>query len=348
LFPYSTTLVDGRLLNVYDHPQAIRYTVNSLLGLAEAARHGIGGVSPDDVGVMTERILADRPGRVEEIADVGLLAVHLAESGVAPDRLDAAVSRLDEALRTRDERLLDLQTLSWVTWGMSGAAARGVAGADRVAQRAAETIAGRFVDAGSVLPRHSTRWYRKSIVSFGSVTYFLRAAYELATVFGEDRWRDRFRAGIAWALQHQGPRGEWPWLMDTRSGTPIDVYPVFSVHQDSMAMLFLLPALGSGMHETAPAIERSLGWGFGVNELGVGFYRTEPFLAHRSIERVESHPRVRRYLRSFAPRPASRAEPFGTARARVNAECRSYHLGWILYVWSRMLGQRASEEAGPA
>src|SRR5438093_6782818 len=30
----------------------------------------------------------------------------------------------------------------------------------------------------------------------------------------------------------QGPQGEWPWMIDVRSGNPLDVYPVFAVHQD--------------------------------------------------------------------------------------------------------------------
>jgi hypothetical protein len=336
LFPFSSTMVGNRLVNVYDRPESVRYTVNSLLGLAEAARYGIGGIAPDDVRVMTERFLS--VSGLESVADVGLLALHLSENGGDRRTLEATVRRLHEALHGHYALRLDLQTLSWVIWGMLGADRSGVEGADVVARRSADVVSGHFVEAGSTLPRHSTRWYRRSIVSFGSVAYFLRAAHELATFLDDEVWSRRFRDGVSWALRHQGPQGEWPWLMDTRSGKPIDVYPVFSVHQDSMAMLFLLPAFESGMKEAAPAIERSLAWGFGANELGAGFYVTDPFMAHRSIERVEAYPRLMRYARSLGG-ARSRTSAFGRASARVNPECRSYHLGWILYVWSRWVGR---------
>ena len=53
-------------------------------------------------------------------------------------------------------------------------------------------------------------------------------------------------------------------------------------------MLFLLPALELGIADSGDAIERSLAWVFGGNELGTGFYATAPFRAHRSVEREES------------------------------------------------------------
>jgi hypothetical protein len=113
-----------------------------------------------------------------------------------------------------------------------------------------------------------------------------------------------------------------------------------------MAMLFLIPGFQDGMPGAAPAIERSLAWGFGDNELGAGFYTEEPFIAHRSIERVESFPRLRRYLRSLARRRAETAA-FGNARVRINPESRSYHLGWILYVWSARIAEGDGRTGGP-
>ena len=99
-------------------------------------------------------------------------------------------------------------------------------------------------------------------------------------------------------------------------------------------MLFLLPALGNGDTRAAEAIRRSLAWCYGNNELGEAFYEPEPFFAYRSIERVERLPRFRRYVRGVTrPRDAPAAS-YGSATVRVNRECRSYHLGWILYVWS--------------
>jgi hypothetical protein len=107
---------------------------------------------------------------------------------------------------------------------------------------------------------------------------------------------------------------------------------VFAVHQDSMAMLFLHPALDRGVPRIAKAIDRSVAWDFGENELATPMFVEEPFFAYRSIERTERAPRLRRYARS---RLAARAPAGREARVvRINDECRSYHLGWILFAWT--------------
>jgi len=56
---------------------------------------------------------------------------------------------------------------------------------------------------------------------------------------------------------------------------------------------------------------------------------------YRSIERAERLPRARRYARTLAR--ATAARPAGLVRndeLRVNRECRSYHLGWVLFAWA--------------
>ena len=79
-------------------------------------------------------------------------------------------------------------------------------------------------------------------------------------------------------LELQGPRGEWPWMISVRTGIPLDFYPVFGVHQDSMAMLFLLPALDDGLVDVESAIDASLAWSLGDNELGEPMYGRDPLL----------------------------------------------------------------------
>jgi hypothetical protein len=90
-------------------------------------------------------------------------------------------------------------------------------------------------------------------------------------------------------------------------------------------------------------VSRSLAWCFGENELAVDFYVRDPFFAYRSIERVDRAPRLRRYLRSLVP--SVRSSTFGSSDVRLNPECRSYHLGWILYAWSGRPEVRAPHQA---
>ena len=139
-------------------------------------------------------------------------------------------------------------------------------------------------------------------VSFGSIVYFLRSMYEYGEAFGSDTARALFTGGVQQVLTIQGDDGGWPWMIDVRTGRPFDLYPIFTVHQDSMAMLFLLPAEREGVRGASEAIKRSLEWNFGHNELGARMVLTEPYpWIYRSIERDENWTRARRFLRGLGP-----------------------------------------------
>jgi hypothetical protein len=133
--------------------------------------------------------------------------------------------------------------------------------------------------------------------------------------------------------------------MNARTGSVIDPYPIFSVHQDSMSMLFLHPAAEMKLPGAREAILRSCEWIVGRNELGRTMFEVEPFSAFRSIERPGGNPRARRYLRAVVP--WLRGPDFGTEKVRINPECRSYHLGWVLYVWARNLDRFGQAEKTP-
>jgi hypothetical protein len=337
LFSFSTVLRDGAIVNDFEHPQCVRYTINTLLGLAEAERHGgdvgwLGGVAH------WTRTFADRHfGRLEH-SDHGLLLVLLAAVDPRSATVRASLEHIERTLARKDvARRVNMQDLAWMLWGLC--ATRDPA-ADAPAHRIFDLIRTRFVNARTGLPRHSVARYRRNIVSFGSLVYFLRAMHEYGERFGDARARSMFATGVERALALQGPDGEWPWMIDIRSGVPFDLYPVFTVHQDSMAMLWLFPAERLGLPGAAAAIDRSFRWNLGQNEIGETLVRDEPcFWVYRSIERDEGQPRLRRYLRALGPPP--RAYPARAQRVRINRECRSYHLGWVLYTW-------ASRAATPA
>jgi hypothetical protein len=333
LFPFSTSLVEGEYVNDYVNPLSLRYTINTLLGLKDAAAHGLADAS--EVTAMLEAFLEHRIGDVKTAADWGLLLVLLRDELERP-AARTALERVDEIARGANRTDLNVQDLAWMLWGSCAAAQAGDGGSRDVALRLYERIVVDHVDARSGLARHSTRAYRSRIVSFGSTVYFLRSMYEYARLAGDEAAGRLFGEGVQRMIGLQGPRGEWPWMFDTRAGTTREIYPVFAVHQDSMAMLFLLPALDGGGPGIRPAIERSIAWGFGDNELEVDMYPTaRRFMAYRSIERRDRAPRAARYGRVVLGMLAGRsARPASTSSLRINPECRSYHLGWILYAWS--------------
>jgi hypothetical protein len=341
LFPYSCRLDGTTVVATYDHPQTRRYTINSLLGLDEAARAAVPGVAVERVDAMWDTFLERQSAQIDSAADLGLLTLALTEKRETPrTALDETLDRLRGAVTTKSIPHLDMQSLSWIAWGCCAATRAGLGGDDLA--RVAMSRIYDLVSPATGFPQHSASRYRRSIVSFGSLVYFLRACHEVASTFDDERARRLFDDGVRRAIAFQGPEGEWPWMIDVRSGKPFDVYPVFSVHQDSMAMLFLHPYLDSGESGATEAIRRSIAWCYGENELGEDLYRFDPFFAYRSIERIERLPRLRRYLRGISRRATSASAAYASASVRLNRECRSYHLGWILYAWSHRVRSEVS------
>ncbi len=341
LFPYVTLIRNGNFVNDYRRPEALRYTVNTLLGLNRAARTEGLDISVAAVDEMVKTFTRLNASALKSIADMGLYTLLLAESGWsgAEDAARSTLERLATSLDGAKPHAFTIQDLAWVIWGAAAATRRGFSGADELGRSATALVKNHFVDPSSGLPRHSTKRYRRNVVSFGGLAYFLRAMHEAAHTFDDADAASLFSNGVRLAVSLQGPQGEWPWMIHVRTGQPFEVYPIFSVHQDSMAMLFLLPALDGGQPRTEGVIARSMAWGFGNNELGVQFYLDDPFFAYRSIERAERLPRLRRYIRFLSYSITRRPGAFGGGRhLRLNDQCRSYHLGWILFAWSDRLG----------
>jgi hypothetical protein len=343
LFPFSSRLEVSGIQNFYANPIAVRYTINSLLGLAEAARSRSFGVSEDEVDNLTHSFLANER-RIVLPADHGLATILRCAVVASTASVEGNVRTL-RALLQEKPSALTMQDVAWILWGACVAAREGTRGALDVASAALAFIRSELTQPETGLPQHTTARYRRHLVSFGSLVYFLRAIYEAAVTLGDADAMQLFERGVDKALALQGPDGEWPWMLDNRTGGMVDPYPVFTVHQDSMAMLFLHPAENCGLARSSDAIERSVAWIFGANELGVQMFAERPFFAYRSIERDESLSRLRRYARSMRPR-RTRSKSWPLAGVRRNFECRSYHLGWLLYVWSRRVSG-ANLPAGP-
>jgi hypothetical protein len=333
LFPFTTRLVGGEYRPDFQNPRTMRSTVNCLLGLVEAARHRpdhpILARTPDRV----LRFLALHENDVVDPGDLGLLAALLAQSGVDGRAAERALARVG-ALAGDEDRLrgLNVQDLMWLLWGALAACDFGVSGADVVARRLFSALDGHFLRRGDVLPRHLASPWRGGLVSFGASVYYLRSIYLYSKRFQSGKCLEMFRRGVTALLSAQGPQGEWPWLVGCEDGRPLDYYPVFTVHQHSMSMLFLLPALSEGMEGVGPAIARSLAWVGGANQLGRPMVRDDPFFTYRSFERQAVFPRAERFLRARRMLLTGRRAGLApNGRLTVNTESRSYELGWLLY-----------------
>jgi hypothetical protein len=174
------------------------------------------------------------------------------------------------------------------------------------------------------------------LTSFASQVYPLHglAAYVRQI---EGRCPDALPRVARKLVAEQGPLGQWWWFYSLRSGDVIEGYPVYSVHQDAMAFMALAPLRALGLDGYDAALERGIEWMFGANELETSLVRSHPPFICRCVQRTGSDPdalggisranRARMILRSLG----LGAQWSAQGRLEVLEECRSYHLGWLLY-----------------
>ena len=90
-----------------------------------------------------------------------------------------------------------------------------------------------------------------------------------------------------------------------------------------------------GIAEADDAIVKSYKWLFGNNQLKTNMILDEPFFIYRSLHREGRFEREKRYIHAvwntFAGMSARQSR---SSLLKIDTTCRSYHLGWILFVWS--------------
>lgn len=179
------------------------------------------------------------------------------------------------------------------------------------------------------------------LTSFASQVYPVLGLCQLAEATGVPPPPEVNRV-CDFLAQSQGPLGQWWWFYSTDTPQVIEGYPVYSVHQDAMAALALLPASRLGAGDYLGPLSAGLGWVTGNNELLRPMIDQRSGVIHRGLQRSGgdadglagcSRPqRAAAYLASLSGtrRPAPR-------RLEVLRECRSYHLGWLLLAaaWAR-------------
>lgn len=349
-FSSTTSAVDGRYVSAFSDPLSMRYSINSLLGLARAEKYERIGW---DCTAATDLLLERNQASKRYVGDEGLLLSLLVEIEHADtDAQYAKVRGLAETVRQGAHPVL--QDVAWLLSGLSA-----YAGVHPEARDAAvelyEVMRGDYTHPHSRFPLHVPTGRRSHLLSFGGLVYYLRALWDYAAAIGDERALGEFEDLVRRVIDRQGEWGEWPWLYHTATGQVAERYGLYSVHQEGMSMLFLLPAHSLGVSGTAEAIRRSYRWILGENELGVPMWRPDPLLVYRCIRR--RLPVGNRLLRSMGGKPERIAErgmnfvraslgdparpsvkPGRTASLEINEECRSYEIGWTIFAWAGAAG----------
>jgi hypothetical protein len=227
---------------------------------------------------------------------------------------------------------------------------------DRAASLAdllARELVRRFSFGAGIFPsfgasRRPVRWLHRNLSTFATQVYPMHGLAAHARLGGDHA--AVLRRAAETLCYRQGALGQWWWFYDARDGSVVEGYPVYSVHQDAMALMALAPLRDLGIGDWRGPMARGLDWMFGRNELASPMFTAAPAFVSRCIQRngsdadgyagIPPASRLRLVASSnrLCPPPGSDASADGLERLD---EARSYHLGWLLYARS-LVGSSSS------
>ncbi|WP_042403906.1 hypothetical protein [Streptacidiphilus carbonis] len=316
-----------------------RYAAITALGARflpeERQRAVLGGHSAEDfTGLLVQQL-----PQVGNLGDAALIAWAAAETG--HPKLSDALGRV--AALDADDGPRHTVEAAWVLSAL--AAARGAAEVETELAAARERLLRARVGDSPLFP-HATGpglvpWYRSHIGCFADQTYPLQALAR-AHAAGAGGDGEALAAAVACAAricELQGDGGQWWWHYDARSGSVVEGYPVYSVHQHAMAPTALFDVTEAGGPDFGAAIRKGLRWMTEVpelaaapqsmihDELGVTWrkvHRGDPRKAVRAARGVSTRmlPGLRLSALDRMYRPTS-----------LDRECRPYEFGWMLFAW---------------
>lgn len=202
----------------------------------------------------------------------------------------------------------------------------------------------RCCSSGSGLFGHWTEplaapWYRSHVGCFADQVYPIQALSLYHKAVGHQPSLEAAARCAETICRLQGDDGQWWWHYDVRTGEVVEGYPVYTVHQDSMAPMALMDLAEAGGPNHGEAIRRGLTWMEQSSEVGRCLIDDEHSLIWRSVKRGDPAKVVRK-VRAVVSRLAPGCRLNWLSRCFrpvcIDYEDRPYHLGWILHAW---LGQ---------
>jgi hypothetical protein len=325
---------------------SLRYTAITAIGLDRAAQSGL--PCRVDLDRLHEALDATLPA-AETSGDLGLVlwATAKIRRPLAERALGDLAAHHDLA-RTHGGGHVHSTELAWVVIGLAEALSAGVgderdvrARLDRATERllAQRGASGLFCFARpldpSRRPRTPGELLRGRLGFFDAQVYGILACLARDSVTGDPEARDAARRVGERLLAHQHPLGQWGWHYDVHTGALVDLYPVYSVHQDGMAPMALLPLERAVDLPATNAVARGVAWLFGNNELDEPLADVDRALIWRSIRRRAPLGNVVYPLKALHLARLGGGLDLGARLAHralleIDRELRPYHLGWCL------------------
>jgi hypothetical protein len=189
-----------------------------------------------------------------------------------------------------------------------------------------------FSDTPSGLFYDAPEGLRRRFATFATSVYQTLAQFHFGEQFGNENAIQRALKGVDALAKIQGPCGEWPWFYLAPSGKVMENYQVYSVHQDGMAPAYLSIAIKYGHPTAREQLRRGFHWILGNNEMKQSMLLPKYGIVLRSQMRKEPYERYLRAVRSVGNWIMGKEGVWiGAENLKINVECRSYHLGWILW-----------------
>ena len=241
LYSNGETLCCNTMLPLRDGIKPIgvsnRYSAISLIGLLKAMRHGYN--PPVDLTKIMDRLMEEIKTD-KNIGNFGLVCWAASMMDQPEKYLQQLRSHIRERLASVDlvDTTLELQ------WLLTGACKLHMKCADKlwledIISQTYKKLSKNFKDESDLFCsqrscRIKGRW-KKNICYFSDQVYGIYSLCTYFEAFGDPTPLDQSLRIARKLCSLQGDKGQWPWLYDSRKGTVISMYPVYSVHQDSMA-----------------------------------------------------------------------------------------------------------------
>jgi hypothetical protein len=341
LFSHKAELREGRIVN--REPNRY-YSAAALVGILSQT------IVPADEVVPVGRVLDALAEATEVERNWSLLGTALWAGALAGDaRFARLVGVLDDALVVERAESAGLgQVLHGLAIGAEAFPGQGERAA-RVADRCAGELRARFSPAAELFRAQPLRPTGVRSLLGTRISSFASQVYPLLGLSSFARWRGEspppmLRLVADRIVRAQGPQGQWWWLYSPRTGAVLERYPVYSVHQDGMAFMGLVPVERLGEGSYSEPLSRGVDWLYGDNELSTSLVQDDPPFICRNIQRLGSDAdapfgisranHARAIARSLRGSPEDDGVIHDASQFEPLYECRSYHLGWLLYAYS--------------
>ena len=322
-----------------------RYTAAALIGLACEPDDVVADVLDGDTVAEVCQAMGERCTSSQELGEVAL-ALWCARTFEHP-----VAEPLLQHLRKLAPQHSSYPTVE-VSWALMAQAIPGdVPRDDELAHAIAKRLLASFNPQAGLFSHWPAgaraAWSRAHVACFADLVYPIQSLAHYHMAYGSDEALAAAQRCAEQMCAGQGSAGQWWWHHDSRSGKVIEEYPVYSVHQDSMAPMALLAAAEAGGQPDRfnDSIRLGLDWLDASPELdGANLFDGAADVVWRKVFRREPAKLVRR-LRAGTTRvhPSLRLPSMQRSFPpdQIDHETRPYHMGWILYAWRNHRGSAA-------